>query len=83
MVGGSQGSVALSQIVRQAAPKWFEQGIWLVHQTGESDPNANSMSHPQYRSVPFYSQMAALFSRADLVISRSGAGTLTELYYVI
>ena len=79
MVGGSQGAVALSQIVRQAAPKWFEQGIWLVHQTGGSDPNANSLSHPQYRSVPFYSHMAALFARADLVISRSGAGTLTEL----
>ncbi len=79
MVGGSQGAVALNQLVRDAAPKWFEQGIWLIHQTGESDPNANSLSHPQYRSLPFYPHMAALFRRADLVISRSGAGTLTEL----
>jgi UDP-N-acetylglucosamine--N-acetylmuramyl-(pentapeptide) pyrophosphoryl-undecaprenol N-acetylglucosamine transferase len=79
MVGGSQGAVALNQLVRDAAPKWFEQGIWLIHQTGESDPNANSLRHPQYRSLPFYPHMAALFRRADLVISRSGAGTLTEL----
>ncbi len=79
MVGGSQGAVALNQLVRDAAPKWFEQGIWLVHQTGESDPNSQSLSHPQYRSLPFYPHMAALFRRADLVISRSGAGTLTEL----
>jgi UDP-N-acetylglucosamine--N-acetylmuramyl-(pentapeptide) pyrophosphoryl-undecaprenol N-acetylglucosamine transferase len=79
MVGGSQGAVALNQLVRDAAPRWFEQGIWLVHQTGESDQNANSLSHPQYRSLPFYGHMAALFRRADLVIGRSGAGTLTEL----
>jgi UDP-N-acetylglucosamine--N-acetylmuramyl-(pentapeptide) pyrophosphoryl-undecaprenol N-acetylglucosamine transferase len=79
MVGGSQGAVALNQIVREAAPQWFEQGIWVIHQTGESDPNANSLSHPQYRSLPFYPHMAALFRRADVVISRSGAGTLTEL----
>jgi len=29
--------------------------------------------------LPFYNNMAALFQRADLAISRSGAGTLTEL----
>lgn len=79
MVGGSQGAVALNQLVRDAAPQWFERGIWLVHQTGESDAKAKSLTHPQYRSLPFYPHMAALFRRADLVISRSGAGTLTEL----
>jgi UDP-N-acetylglucosamine--N-acetylmuramyl-(pentapeptide) pyrophosphoryl-undecaprenol N-acetylglucosamine transferase len=82
MVGGSQGAVALNQLVRQCAPAWFKQGIWVVHQTGESDPQAKSLVHPQYVSLPFYANMAGLFSRADLVISRSGAGTLTELAMV-
>lgn len=79
MVGGSQGAVALNKLVRQCAPAWFEQGIWLVHQTGQSDPEAESLKHPQYVSLPFYGNMAGLFHRADIVISRSGAGTLTEL----
>ena len=82
MIGGSQGAVAMNQLVRQCAPAWFKEGIWLVHQTGESDPDAKILRHPQYISLPFYSNMAGLLNRADLVISRSGAGTLTELAMV-
>jgi UDP-N-acetylglucosamine--N-acetylmuramyl-(pentapeptide) pyrophosphoryl-undecaprenol N-acetylglucosamine transferase len=79
VVGGSQGAVAINKLVRQSAPAWFAAGIWVVHQTGENDPDANSLEHPQYFSVPFYNHMAALFQRADLAIGRAGAGTLTEL----
>jgi UDP-N-acetylglucosamine--N-acetylmuramyl-(pentapeptide) pyrophosphoryl-undecaprenol N-acetylglucosamine transferase len=79
VIGGSQGAVAVNQLVRQAAPTWFAAGAWVVHQTGETDPEAHSLHHPQYIAVPFYQNMAALFQRADLAISRAGAGTLTEL----
>jgi UDP-N-acetylglucosamine--N-acetylmuramyl-(pentapeptide) pyrophosphoryl-undecaprenol N-acetylglucosamine transferase len=77
--GGSQGAVAVNKLVRQAAPSWFEAGAYVVHLTGESDPDANSLQHPQYICLPFYNNMAALLRRADLAISRSGAGSLTEL----
>jgi UDP-N-acetylglucosamine--N-acetylmuramyl-(pentapeptide) pyrophosphoryl-undecaprenol N-acetylglucosamine transferase len=50
-----------------------------VHQTGDSDPDALSLSHPHYFPLPFYDHMAGLFRRATLVVSRAGAGTLTEL----
>ncbi len=79
VVGGSQGAVAVNQLVRQCAPGWLEAGAWIVHQTGESDPEADSFHHPHYIAVPFYDQMAGLLQRANLVVSRSGAGTLTEL----
>lgn len=79
VVGGSQGAVAVNRLVRQCAPAWFEAGFWVVHLTGDSDPDAKSLSHPQYLALPFYDNMAALFRRATLAISRSGAGTLTEL----
>jgi UDP-N-acetylglucosamine--N-acetylmuramyl-(pentapeptide) pyrophosphoryl-undecaprenol N-acetylglucosamine transferase len=79
VVGGSQGAVAVNKLVRQCAPAWLEEGIWVVHQTGDNDPDAKSLQHPHYFSVPFYSHIAGLFRRADLVISRAGAGTLTEL----
>ena len=79
IVGGSQGAVAINQLVRQAAPAWFTAGAWVVHQTGETDPDIQQLQHPQYIVLPFYTNMAALFQRADLVISRAGAGTLTEL----
>jgi len=79
IVGGSQGAVAVNKLIRECAPTWLEAGIWIVHQTGDNDPNAQSFQHPHYFPVPFYSNMAGLFHRANLVISRSGAGTLTEL----
>lgn len=77
--GGSQGAVAVNQMVRQAAPAWFEAGAWIVHQTGDKDPEANSLQHPQYFPMPFYDNMAGLLQRANLAISRAGAGSLTEL----
>ncbi|MFQ4135037.1 undecaprenyldiphospho-muramoylpentapeptide beta-N-acetylglucosaminyltransferase [Nodosilinea sp. PGN35] len=79
VVGGSQGAVAVNQMVRAAAPQWIEAGAWIVHQTGSNDPDADSFSHPQYIHRPFFGSMAALMHRATLAIGRAGAGTLTEL----
>ncbi|MDA0268720.1 MAG: undecaprenyldiphospho-muramoylpentapeptide beta-N-acetylglucosaminyltransferase [Cyanobacteria bacterium] len=81
VVGGSQGAVAVNQLVRSAAPAWLEAGAWVIHQTGASDPEADTFNHPHYIHRPFFGQMAGLFSRASLVISRAGAGTLTELAF--
>jgi UDP-N-acetylglucosamine--N-acetylmuramyl-(pentapeptide) pyrophosphoryl-undecaprenol N-acetylglucosamine transferase len=79
VVGGSQGAVALNQMVRQCAVAWLEAGIHIVHLTGENDAQANSLKHPRYISLPFYDNMAGLLQRATLAVSRSGSGTLTEL----
>ena len=79
VMGGSQGAVSINKLVRQVAPAWFEAGFWLVHLTGENDPDALTLSHPQYFCLPFYDNMAGLLQRADLAISRAGAGSLTEL----
>ncbi|PLZ99152.1 undecaprenyldiphospho-muramoylpentapeptide beta-N-acetylglucosaminyltransferase [Fischerella thermalis CCMEE 5268] len=77
--GGSQGAVAVNKLVRECATAWFDAGAWVVHLTGDKDPDAENLKHPQYISLPFYNNMAALLQRANLAISRSGAGSLTEL----
>ncbi|RUR80186.1 undecaprenyldiphospho-muramoylpentapeptide beta-N-acetylglucosaminyltransferase [Chlorogloeopsis fritschii PCC 9212] len=77
--GGSQGAVGINKLVRQCATAWFDAGAWIVHLTGDNDPEAVSLQHPQYISLQFYNNMAALLRRANLAISRSGAGSLTEL----
>lgn len=79
VVGGSQGAVSVNKLVRAAAPAWLETGAWIVHQTGTNDPDTDSFQHPRYIHRPFFKNVAALFQRATLVISRAGAGTLTEL----
>lgn len=79
IAGGSQGAVALNRLVREVAAAWFAVGAWVVHLTGDRDPDAMGLTHPQYISLPFYDDMASLLGRATLAVSRSGAGTLTEL----
>lgn len=81
VVGGSQGAIAVNELVRSAAPAWFEAGAWVIHQTGTNDAAADSLQHDHYLHQPFFDAMAALFQRADVVISRAGAGTLTELAF--
>ncbi|MBW4683498.1 MAG: undecaprenyldiphospho-muramoylpentapeptide beta-N-acetylglucosaminyltransferase [Komarekiella atlantica HA4396-MV6] len=77
--GGSQGAVAVNKLVRQSAQAWFDAGAYVVHLTGDRDPEADNLKHPQYIELSFYDNMAALLRRAALAISRSGAGSLTEL----
>jgi UDP-N-acetylglucosamine--N-acetylmuramyl-(pentapeptide) pyrophosphoryl-undecaprenol N-acetylglucosamine transferase len=79
VMGGSQGAVALNRLVRHSALQWLDKGIWVVHLTGDRDPEVRSLQHPHYIELPFYHEMASLLQRANLAISRSGAGTLTEL----
>ena len=79
VAGGSQGAVAVNRLVRQCAAAWIEAGAWIVHLTGERDPDVDQFQHLHYLTLPFYDKMAALFQRANLVIGRAGAGTLTEL----
>jgi UDP-N-acetylglucosamine--N-acetylmuramyl-(pentapeptide) pyrophosphoryl-undecaprenol N-acetylglucosamine transferase len=79
IVGGSQGAVALNQMVRECAPTWLDAGATIVHITGAKDTEPDRISHPQYIVLPFYNEMAALLQRADLAIGRSGAAFLNEL----
>lgn len=77
--GGSQGAVAINKLVRQSATAWFDAGAYVVHLTGDQDPDADSFQHPQYIALPFYDNMAALLRRANLAISRSGARKLDRI----
>lgn len=79
VAGGSQGAVALNRLVRDCAPAWLEAGAWIVHLTGQQDAESPGFEHPHYLSFPFFEDMAALWQRADLALSRAGAGTLSEL----
>ena len=81
VVGGSQGAVAVNRLVRQAGSAWFDLGAYVVHLTGSNDPEADSFRHAQYITMPFSDNMAGLLQRANLAISRAGAGTITELAF--
>ncbi|HWY56632.1 MAG TPA: undecaprenyldiphospho-muramoylpentapeptide beta-N-acetylglucosaminyltransferase [Terriglobales bacterium] len=83
--GGSQGAHAINQVVmdsvadlRQRIPR-----IHIVHQTGERDYNDAQAAYAKFgTSVEVYrfiDDMPGSFTRADLLMCRSGASTVAEV----
>lgn len=60
---------AMLQIIWQCGPKYFEE------LAGTIDPD----KHPNLRLVAFIDDMSAAYAAADLVVTRAGAGTCSEL----
>lgn len=80
VVGGSQGAVAVNQMIRECVGTWLAAGATIVHITGTNEaPTDRQIEDPNYIVLPFYDNMAGLLQRADLAISRAGAATLNEL----
>ncbi|HEY2843797.1 MAG TPA: UDP-N-acetylglucosamine--N-acetylmuramyl-(pentapeptide) pyrophosphoryl-undecaprenol N-acetylglucosamine transferase, partial [Bryobacteraceae bacterium] len=83
ITGGSQGSRTLNRAAQQSWPLWEKDAVKLLHQTGSG---AYDQLAPEFQSSeiageisPFLLDMPASFAAADLVVSRAGMGTLSEL----
>lgn len=82
--GGSQGARALNRVVSEAVAQggpWLEN-VKITHQTGKNDFPEIQKAYEGKKSVEafeFLYDMHDQYSRADLVICRAGAGTVTEL----
>jgi UDP-N-acetylglucosamine--N-acetylmuramyl-(pentapeptide) pyrophosphoryl-undecaprenol N-acetylglucosamine transferase len=79
VMGGSQGAVGLNRMVRPLLGQLAGAGVRVVHLTGSNDPEAGHNAWPGVVERPFCKAMAGLLQHADLAISRSGAGALSEL----
>jgi UDP-N-acetylglucosamine--N-acetylmuramyl-(pentapeptide) pyrophosphoryl-undecaprenol N-acetylglucosamine transferase len=85
ITGGSLGSRTLNQAARQSWPLFRKSGlsIRIVHQTGASafEPLREQFAQAGLDGevVPFIANMPDAFAAADLIVCRSGAGTVSEL----
>ncbi len=79
VMGGSQGAVGLNQMVHSVLPLLLQKGCRVVHLTGSHDRDAPKHIHPSFVEKPFSDEIPGLLQHADLAISRSGAGALSEL----
>jgi UDP-N-acetylglucosamine--N-acetylmuramyl-(pentapeptide) pyrophosphoryl-undecaprenol N-acetylglucosamine transferase len=89
ITGGSLGSRTLNQAARQSWPLFRKSGlsIRIVHQTGHQIGTAAfeqlrdefAQSGLDGETVPFIANMPGAFAAADLIVCRSGAGTVSEL----
>ena len=79
VMGGSQGAVGLNRMVRPLLPQLLATGCRVVHLSGSNDPESGQLQHPAYAERPFSDEVPGLLQHAHLVISRAGAGSLSEL----
>ena len=83
--GGSQGAHAINAAMIAALPLLKKSGVsmTITHQTGEKDcadvTAAYRATDVEARVVPFISDMAAEYAKADLIICRAGATTIAEV----
>ncbi len=80
ITGGGNGSLLLNELVKKNL-EFLSQKYFIVHQVGEKFFEEYSlMASDTYRVFSFINdEMPFLLRRAELVISRAGAGTVSEL----
>ena len=79
-MGGSQGAKAINQILNESLEFLLKKQFRIVHIIGESNQQSFYVKNTKnYIQKKFTNEIAALIQNCDLVISRSGAGTINEL----
>ncbi len=78
VLGGSQGAIGLNRMTRTIFPWLLEKGCRIVHITGKYD-ESSSLEHKNFVAKSFTDDIPGLLQHAHLVISRAGAGALSEL----
>ncbi len=82
-IGGSLGAHPLNEGVKDILNQIRQNNYQLIWQTGPKDYDTyKNLSDDKIKVVPFISNMQAAYAAADLIISRAGAGTISELTVV-
>ena len=80
ITGGSQGARNLNQVVWAALDALCERFEGVVHVAGRQGAEGVARhGRPRYKGLAFVDDMPSLMSRADLVVSRAGVGTIAEV----
>jgi UDP-N-acetylglucosamine--N-acetylmuramyl-(pentapeptide) pyrophosphoryl-undecaprenol N-acetylglucosamine transferase len=74
---GSQGSVALNKVIEESLPALLSQGNQLLHAVGKA--NKLPAQRENYKSTTYIDDMATAYLAADLILSRSGAISTSEI----
>ena len=83
LVGGSLGARTVNESVMQHLDLIKQDDVQLIWQTGkfysaEIAERLKGQDIPQLRVMDFISDMGAAYKAADLVVSRAGAGSISE-----
>lgn len=82
VVGGSLGALTINESLEKGIKDLAGKGIQVIWQTGKNFGDRGPAACKGLKGVvvtPFISDMAAAYKGADLVISRAGAASISEL----
>ncbi len=86
VVGGSLGARTINESIASGLNKIYEKNIGLIWQTGKTYFETAKKSNPDNLKniviTGFIYKMDYAFAAADIIISRAGAGTISELCVV-
>ncbi len=78
--GGSLGARVINAAVEKILPELIKRDIQLIWQTGENyNFSNNQFSNSEVLILKFIEDMSTAYKAADVVVSRSGASTMSEL----
>jgi len=84
VTGGSLGSLTLNECMKNGISQLVDANLQVIWQCGsyyyqELSKQIGENLSPQIKLVPFLENMDLAYSAADIIISRAGAGTISEL----
>jgi len=77
ITGGSLGAKSINLEIEKTAEKWLNKGIQIIWQTGKLFKH--NLKHENLWSDAFIKEMPMAYALSDLVISRSGALSVSEI----
>lgn len=87
IVGGSQGSLFINTLIKKLLEKYpaLCSTIQIIHQTGAQD-QFDWTAYYAHHNIPalvftFHNHVEHYYAAADLIVCRSGAGTLWEIAF--
>ena len=83
VTGGSSGAASINRAVTAALPALAEAGIQTLHITGRGKQqladDGTPLTADRYHQVEYVDGMEQAYAAADLLLARSGAGTVCEI----
>lgn len=83
VTGGSSGAASINRAVSGSLDAIAAAGVQVLHITGAgkgiTDASGDLIAGQGYRQVEYVDGMQNAYAAADLIVARSGAGTVSEL----
>lgn len=82
VVGGSLGALTLNESMEKDLRRLLDAGLQVIWQTGKNFGTRGTAAAKGLKGsvvTPFITDMASAYAAADIVVSRAGAGSISEL----